>query len=91
MIDKQLIAHIDQDYPTFSNSHAIAARIGGTVTEVDKTYTHLYPEIAVELAEDLNRHKDGFNFNLIPAIHPLWFSLTFCYQNVIKRLLSTLT
>jgi len=27
--------------------------------------------------------------HLIPVIHPLWRSLMFCYQNVIKVLLST--
>ncbi|MCL2856148.1 MAG: site-specific integrase [Oscillospiraceae bacterium] len=43
-------------------SHAIAARIGDTVTEVDKTYAHLYPDTSRDLADELNRHKDGFSF-----------------------------
>ncbi len=47
-------------------SHAIAAQIGDTPEEVDKTYAHLYPDTNREIATDLNRHEKGFNFTLEP-------------------------
>jgi integrase len=45
-------------------THAIAARIGDTPEEVDRTYAHLYPEVAQDMAAELSRHKDGFAPNL---------------------------
>ncbi|MCL2563090.1 MAG: site-specific integrase [Oscillospiraceae bacterium] len=46
-------------------THAIAARIGDTPEEVDKTYAHLYPDTSQILAAELNQHKDGFS-SLMP-------------------------
>lgn len=40
-------------------THAIANRIGDTPMEVDKTYAHLYPNKAQDVAVELNRHRDG--------------------------------
>jgi len=42
------------------NSHEIAARIGDTPEEVDKTYAHLYPEAGRRIVQELERHRDGF-------------------------------
>jgi integrase len=42
------------------SSHDIAARIGDTAAEVDKTYAHLYPDKGERMARELERHKDGF-------------------------------
>lgn len=40
-------------------THAIANHIGDTPQEVDKTYAHLYPNKAQDVAVELSRHKDG--------------------------------
>lgn len=44
-------------------THAIAERIGDTPQEVDKTYAHLYPNKAQDLAADLERHRDGIIYD----------------------------
>lgn len=44
-------------------THAIADRIGDTPEEVDKTYAHLYPDTADEIAGELSKHQSGFNFD----------------------------
>ncbi len=41
-------------------THAIADRIGDTPEEVDKTYAHLYPDTADEIANELSKHQNGF-------------------------------
>lgn len=40
-------------------THAIADRIGDTPEMVDKTYAHLYPNKGVQIARELDKHKDG--------------------------------
>ncbi len=42
-------------------THAIADRIGDTPEEVDKTYAHLYPNKAMQIARELDKHKDGID------------------------------
>ena len=42
-------------------SYAIADRIGDTPKMVDKTYAHLYPNKAEQIARELDRHKDGIS------------------------------
>lgn len=39
--------------------HAIAARIGDTSEEVNRTYAHPYPNKDHIIAQDLNKYKDG--------------------------------
>ncbi len=41
-------------------THAIAKRIGDTPAVVDRTYAHLYPDVNLSIAKELNKHKDGF-------------------------------
>lgn len=41
--------------------HAIADRIGDTPEMVNKTYAHLYPDKGRQIADELNKHKDGFH------------------------------
>lgn len=40
-------------------THAIADRIGDTPEMVDKTYAHLYPNKGVQIARELDKHRDG--------------------------------
>lgn len=42
-------------------THAIADRIGDTPETVDRTYAHLYPDTADELARELEKHQFGFH------------------------------
>jgi integrase len=42
-------------------THAIAARIGDTPQEVDRTYAHLYPNKGHVIAQELSRHKERIN------------------------------
>lgn len=39
---------------------AIAKRIGDTPEEVQRTYGHLYPDIAQAIGRELDRHQNGF-------------------------------
>lgn len=41
-------------------THAIAKRIGDTPAVVDRTYAHLYPDVNLSIAKELNKHKDSF-------------------------------
>lgn len=50
-------------------THAIAARIGDTPAEVDRTYAHLYPNKEQYIAIELERHQHGIvHSGTVPAI-----------------------
>lgn len=40
-------------------THAIADRVGDTYEVVERTYAHLYPDIAESIARELDKHKNG--------------------------------
>lgn len=43
-------------------SHAIADRIGDTTEMVDRTYAHLYPNKDLQIARELDKHKEGIMY-----------------------------
>jgi integrase len=40
-------------------THEIADRIGDTPEVVDRTYAHLYPSTSLDIARELDKHKNG--------------------------------